>query len=74
MGKEEYSIVKFKEHLLISNFLPGTGDMMLFNGEVKLVNMQLQHRTVSLVLEQCRDFHGSTEERHLPQPVSVSGS
>lgn len=34
--------MQFKEHLLINNFLPGTGDMMPFNREVKLVNMQLQ--------------------------------
>ena len=66
--------MQFKEHLLISNFLPGTGDMMLFNGEVKLMHIQLQYRSVNLMLEQCRDFHGGTEERYLPHPVSISGS
>ena len=72
--KNTLNTVQVKEHLLISNFLPGTGAMKLFNKEVKLVNIQLQHRTVSLMVERCRDFHGNTEERHLTQPVSMSGS
>lgn len=49
-GKNTLNIVQFREHLLISNFFPGTGGMMLFNGEVKLLNMHaVEQRAASLV-------------------------
>ena len=44
--------------------MPDTGDMMLFNGKAKQVNLCLQHSALSLVLEWYKYFHSSAKERH----------